>query len=297
MCPRCDLATRRWRTTAARRRQRAVSSVAIVCRRTGAMRGVTLLELLIAISITAAIAVALGGLVRATQGAFDYAETRGTATQHARVVLHRICRTVRQATANEQFPGFLVVAERAGPWRFPDTLVVWHPSGDPVDAAGLPRFNELVIYCPAPAAPNQLLELTVPNDTRTVPPPSDTAAWITALRQLKQSADTQRLVLTDLVRTATLPESANMPVRGAVRFEQRLRPSDDDWQGYLAGSTDWEELPWVQGLYGTNTGMRQSWMRVELQLVAPATDGSTGAEVFPFFGSAAVYYPMYRGST
>jgi len=276
---------------------RAEHTVRHQLRIAGRSRGVTLLELIIAVSITAAIAVALGGLLRATEGAFQYAQSTGATTQHARVVFQRICRTVREATANEQFPGFLVVAEQVGEWSFPDTLVVWHPHDSPADPTGLPRFDELVIYYPNPQRPNELLEVTIPDDSRTVPPPANTAAWIAALRQIKESDQVRRIVLTDLIRTATVPESSRSTIRGVVRFEQRLRPSDDQWRQYQEGSLAWEDLLWVQDIYGAHTGLRQAWLRVELQLVAPTTVMNSESEVLPFFASAAIYYPMYRSSS
>ena len=39
----------------------------------------------------------------------------------------------------------------------------------PVNAAGPPLVSELVIYCPNPQQPEQLLEIRAPNDARTIP--------------------------------------------------------------------------------------------------------------------------------
>ena len=60
-------------------------------------------------------------------------------------------------------------------------------------------------------------------------------------------------------------------MRGAARFETRLRPSDTDWANYKAGSVTWMNLPWVQGIYGSQAGLRQVWVRMELQFV-PGVD-------------------------
>jgi len=101
---------------------------------------------------------AVGGLARTAQQSFEYAEGYGTATQHARVALDRIARNVAEATANERFPGCLVVSETVGTYEYPDTLVVWHPSAAPVDPTGLPRYKELIVYCPDPNTPGRLVE-------------------------------------------------------------------------------------------------------------------------------------------
>jgi prepilin-type N-terminal cleavage/methylation domain-containing protein len=257
--------------------------------------GLTLLEMLIAMSVMVIVVGTLSGLARAVHSGAAFSEGHGTATQHARVVLERITRTVNEATANESFPGFHVVAERVGAWRFPDTLVVWHPEAAPADPGGLPRFNELVIYAPDPSRPNLLLEITVPNDTRPVPPLSDQAPWSSEMAAIKNSASSRRVTLTNLMRTGTVLETDPPQRRGAVRFESRLRPSDDEWTSYQGGTLAWEELSWVQGIYGSQSGLRQAWLRIELQLLPggkAAQSQTSSQEPIPFLGSAAVYYPM-----
>ena len=107
------------------------------------------------------------------------------ATQHARVALDRITRTIYGATANEQFPGCIVVAETINGWRYPDTLVIWRPNGAAANPNGLPRYCELVIYCPHPNNPNQLVEITAPTDTRTVPAVTDTSSWQSEIAAIK----------------------------------------------------------------------------------------------------------------
>ena len=85
--------------------------------------------------------------------------------------------------------------------------------------------------------------------------------------------------------------------RGALRFESRLRPSAADWSDYQADNVAWDDLPWVQGICGSQTGLRQAWVRIEMQLVpgqASATHDPSGLRAIPFFGSAAVYYELER---
>jgi len=254
-----------------------------------------------AMTILAMVVGTLGVLSKGVQETYQYAEDYSTVTQHARVALERIAAAVRQASASEQFPGAIVLADEAGSWRFPDTLVVWRPEGRPADAEGLPRFNELVVFCPHPAAPNRLLEITVPGDTRTVPPVENEAQWIAEIEAIKRSNSVRQVTLTGLVRTAaTLQSSESEPssgsLRGAVRFETRLRPSAVEWTDYQDDKLGWDELAWVQGIFGSQTGLRQVWVRTELQLVPAdrAADDSTAVEPIPFFGSAALYYEMHQ---
>lgn len=255
----------------------------------------TMVELTVAIAIMLMVVVALGGLTRTVQQSFEYSEGYGAATQHARVVLDRIAQNACQATANELFPGFIVVAETVGTDRYPDTLVVWRPSGAPASPTGLPRYNELLIYCPHPSSPSQLVEITAPTDGRAVPAADNLSAWQTELTALKKASGTKTVVLTTLLRCASTDRSGASKLRGAVRFETRLRPSVADWSAYKAGTVSWMNLPWAQGIYGSKAGLRQAWLRMELQLV-PGTEwiesNPEAVSVIPFFNSAALYYSL-----
>ncbi|NUQ64250.1 MAG: hypothetical protein HUU20_17410 [Pirellulales bacterium] len=278
--------------------------------------GLTLLELLVALSVMVMVVGTLGGLARAVQSGAAYSEGCADATQHARVALERITRSVDEAFANQRFPGFIVVAEQEGRWRFPDTLVVWHPDpgvlaaypGRPAldDPNRLPYHDEVVVYCPDPDAPGRLVEI---RSTRDVPLGADPAAWPTEIQVFKdsmsldaaifssagsRSPDYPAVTLTERMRTGRSGDSGPAEPRGAVRFESLLRPSDEQWND---SSIAWESLPWVQGMYGAKTAMRQAWLRVELQLLSGDTagqSGSTGSQATAFFASAAVYYAMHR---
>lgn len=252
--------------------------------------GLTLLEVLLALSVVAMVAVALLGLSRAVAIGSAYSEGIGLTTQHARVLLERMTRTVREATANANFPGFIVVPDQVGSWRFPDTLVVWHPESAPADSTGWPLFSELVIYCPHPQEPGWLMEIRVPEDTRPVPTLASLGVWQAELASIKASAAATAVRLTDRVRICTAPELGNSIQRGAVRFEARYRPSLDEWTAYKAGTTAWNALTWPQSLYGPNTGLRQAWLRIEVQLVTGQHSPEQAG--YPFFGSAALYYPL-----
>ena len=259
-------------------------------------RGLTFIELVIAMSLMVVLVGTLETLAEAVHEAFEYNESHGLELQHARVVLDRISRTASGAFANEQFPGFIVLSTQVGSYSYPDTLVVWRPaSGTPVNPTGLPQFNELVVYCPSTSNPIQLLEITVLNDTRTVPLPSATATWATEIAAIKSSTVNTNVMLTDLMRSAT--PSGSGAKRGAVRFTTRSIPSDAQWAQYKASTLTWKQLTWCQGLYGSTTGLRQVWLRTEIQMVpAPniMAEEMVATVATPFFGSAALYYEMHR---
>ena len=187
--------------------------------------------------------------------------------------------------------------EDEGGWEFPDTLVVWHPDGAPADPEGLPQFDELVIYCPDRSLPNRLVEMTLPGDARTVPPPEDTAQWEAEIEAIKRGSRWRAVMLTDLLRTGRVGNGALGSRRGAAQFAVRLRPSQEEWQQFANGEIGWDELAWVQGIYGSQTGLRQVWVRIELQLVPgdrAAADTSGATIPVPALGSAALYYQLER---
>jgi type II secretory pathway pseudopilin PulG len=251
----------------------------------------TLVELLTVSAIMVMLAGTLATLAMAVQTSNAQQQGTGLALQHGRVAIERIQRALHEATANEQFPGFVVFAESTGGWAFPDTLVVWKPDGTAIDPDGLPRMNELVVFCTDVSEPNQLLEIRVPTDTRTAPQLSNTVAWAMELVALKGQPEASRAKLTNLLRVAA---ATDLGARGCVRFEADLRPSAAEWAEYESGARDWEDISWAQGIHGATTGLRQSWCRIELQL-RPADVATNDVRVsIPFFGSGAVYYELHR---
>ncbi len=260
--------------------------------------GLTLIELLIAMSIMAMVAGSLGALAHSVQLSYEYTEGYGKATQHARVILDRIERHVEQATANDQFPGFLVVPSVEGSYEYPETLVIWRPSGDPSDPDGLPTFNELIIYAPNLSAPGQLLEITVPHNSTTVPAVDDLSQWRSALSNIRAGVRSQSYELTSLLRICRAPGgTGNSAYRGAVRFSSQLRPSAEEWSAYRAGTLDWDELSWVQNTFGSTSGLRQALLQIELQLMpgdTPIVADPDSQIPIPFFGSAALIYQLER---
>jgi len=271
-----------------------------------ARSGLTLVELLVAAAIMAIVVAALATLSRALYAGAEYGGGHGEAIQHARVALERITRLANEATTSPEFPGMIVVAAQQGGYQYPDTLVVWHPAAVAADPAGRPRFNELVIFCTKADQPNERIELTAPGDTRIVPEYDDLNDWAEEIDNLKSSSSTRQTVLTNLVRTAFAGSGASgTELRGCVRFNVRMRPADDndpldcDLEAFHAGRKSWEDLPWVQNIYSHSLGLRQGWLRIELQLTPgdqAHSDQSGARAAIPFFDSAAVHYTLRNDS-
>jgi hypothetical protein len=127
-----------------------------------------------------------------------------------------------------------------------------------------------------------------------VPAITDTAAWKSEIAALKGAAGTKKTLLTDRIRVSSSGGEAEK--RGVIRFEVARRPTLTELAGYRAGTTAWDELPWPQGIYGAQAGMSQTWVRIELQLVPFASSRivSSSENVFPFFGSGAIYFELKR---
>jgi len=254
--------------------------------------GLTLLELLIAIGVMSMVMAALAALSSAVESVAEYGEGYGNITHQARVVLDRISRTVQEASTSNEFPGAIVLSRTVNTSHFPETLVVWHPPGTPADPEGLPRYSELVIFSPAPDKPNELLEITVPNDNRKVPDATNTASWLSSIDAIKQSDSSHKTTLTTLLRTAS-PNATT--ILGAVRFNCRLSPSDTECAAFEAGTLAWDQLSWAQGIFGQHTGMRQLWVGIEIQMIPMVMSGqSDGPYMITFLGSAALYHEMHK---
>ena len=263
-----------------------------------AHRGLTLVELLMAMSVMMIVGGAVAALASAAHMGNEYNGGVAKATQHGRVVVERIARSVRGATAAEDHPGCVVLDETVGDHRFAETLVVWHPVGEPANLNGPPLVSELVIFSPNPEDPTQLLEITAPSDARELPfSVLSTEAGRKQIERIKVDPTSKRVLLTDMLRvgrvsTASLLGGAGL--RAAVNFARRLRPSEAQWNDHRAGRLAWNDLAWPQGIRSNGVGLRQVWLHFEIQLAPHATAAgaaSTG-EIVPFFGSAAIFYPM-----
>jgi hypothetical protein len=244
----------------------------------------------------AMVAAALAAASHGVQLANESSEGYSTAAQHARVAIERIRQSVEGATGNLNYPGLWVTQDTVGTWTYPNTLIVWQPTGTPANPAGPPLVQELTIFCPDPAAPNNLIQLTGPGDTRAVPT-TDATALKSFIDGLKTSSTASKIQLTSLLRIATPSGSptsgAQATPEAAVRFVVTMNPSAADWAGYSGGTTAWSNLPWPQGIFGSSKGIRQVWVRTELQLMPGGNwiDGNSAGEIpTPFLGSATLAY-------
>jgi hypothetical protein len=254
-------------------------------------RGLTLVELMLSVTILSFTVAALGMMSRAVEISSEYNQGYGTATQHARVTFDRLDRATNQAYSNSSWPGVWVTEDTAGTYNFPDTLVVWRPSGTPTNPQGAPVVSELVLFCPNPSATNQLLEITLPGDSRTLPSPSNTATFKSFIDGLKTASGANTVLLTNLIHTATVSGFAQP--RAAVRFVVTLSPTDAQMATYP--SVQWENLPWPQGICSPTMGLRQVWVRTELQLMPGGTwtvTNTAGEQAVPYFGSSAFCYAV-----
>ena len=247
-----------------------------------------LIELLMASAIMAMIAGGIAALSLAVQASNQQSDSMSRSLQHGRVAMQRMERALRTATTSNEFPGFAAFAISIGGFVYPDTLVVWQPEGAVSDPEGLPLFNELVVFTPDPSAPDHLLEIRNQFDSRTVPSLTDQTTWQAELQSLRIDPSATRVTLTDLLRTADV--GTPDPARGAVRFHVSLRPSDTEFAEFEAATRPWGDLSWPLEYFGDGSGLRQSWCRIELQLVSgDGLDNSADAAI-PFFGSAALHY-------
>ena len=274
---------------------------------TNVRRGLTLAELLVAGTVTVMMAGTVAALATTVQTSNDAQQRSELMTQHGRVAIERIERAMNGATGNEQFPGIVAFSTTVGSFSFPDTAIVWKPANaTPLNPTGLPIYAELTIFCPSATTPNVLVEITRPADATTTPKLTNAAGWATLLATFKSNTDGNSVIkpLTDLLRTS---DPGNGQKRGNIRFDLLLRPSDDatanaglGW--YRNPSTaktydNWRSLWWPLDQYTKTTGVRQTWCRIELQLM-PGADAAasdpTGKTAVPFLGSAACYHDVSK---
>lgn len=268
-----------------------------MCRHCHKPIGVSLVELLVALAVMGIVAVSLSALAVAVQMSSEYASGHGEAVQHARVAIERIKRTASDATATPDYPAFWVHSTTIDGYAFPDALIVWRPpSGTPSNSGGPPLFSELVIYTFDPGAPRRLLEITMPQDNRAAPLPTNSSQWTLELAAIHAGDTATRTQLTDLLRVGSAG-SGDDDLRGVVRFLTRYHPTAAEWSDYQAGSLNWEEMTWPQNLYGAHLGVRHSWCHFELQLVPRGLTrrGAEAAEhAIVFFGSAVSYNTLAK---
>ena len=257
-------------------------------------RGMSLAELSLSLAILALVATSIGTMAMSLQTVTSYTRGQSNATQHGRVVLDRLDRTLQAANVSESFPGFMVVSWTDGSGTFPDTLVIWKPTGNAVDPTGLPRANELVIIRPDSSNPSSLVEITNPSEPATTTyASSDLTSWRTLVTSLTSRSNAVKVELTNLLRVAATSTSTNATRRGCVRFRSKSAPSDAEIASYRAGTATWTSLAWPLDSAGKTMGMRSLGCFTELQLVPDITDNSAETAL-PFFGSSLLWKVVTR---
>jgi hypothetical protein len=276
-----------------------ICSTRLAARCARSRQGLTLAELLVAATIMLMIATAVASLAATVNATNSYCQGHTVAAQHARVVLSRIENAVEGAAASEQFPGCLVVTEQAGSAQLPSTLVVWKPAtATAANPTGLPLVSELVIFSPDPTSPGRLLEIRAPDETGVCPATGDTAAWRTLTARLTTSQTTNKIVLTDRLRTAPLTgswTSALTPadLRGVIRFRCLVAPTQQEFALYRSGLKTWQSLAWPLDSFRATSGTRAVACQTEIQ-IAPGNMESAALTALPFYGSTLITYELAR---
>ncbi len=262
-----------------------------------ARRGLTMIELTLSVAVLAMVAAAVAALASGVRQGSEFARDSATVTQHARVTMQRICRRIEAAWATENDPGVVVVHETLAGQTIPTALVVWLPEGGkPANLDGPPLVKELVIFAADPADPRRLLEARSPQDTTPISLEGmDSATGRSLISSILSAGNSQKVLLTELLRTTAVSNSASSGRRGVFWAARRILPSSADLSASRAGAAAWEQLPWPQGIYSSRAGLRQVWIRLELQLVPPGTSTDhMASQAMPYFGSAAIYYEVTR---
>jgi hypothetical protein len=253
-------------------------------------RGFTLAEVIVASGITAMIAGAMAVLATGVEESASYTFALETAHQHARVALERVQNSVNSSVASQTNPPVAVLADVSGVYTFPETLVVWKSDG----GDKIPQANELVVFCANPSNPRELWEMANPTDPQTVSM-TNTAALAVLVTSMKSNAAVKKTVLTKFMRACT-SHDLGAPKPG-IRFVSTMRPSATEWSQYQAATLAWNDLSWAQGIYGTQRGLRQVHVAVELQIIPEDEDdafASPDSSAVPFLGSAAKYYELQK---
>jgi hypothetical protein len=258
----------------------------------------TLAELLIATTIMVMIGGAMALLAATVHSTNDHCSQQLTSAQHARIVLDRVERAMEKAIGNEQFPACLVISEQIGEQEFPQTVAIWSPIGPAANPSGLPLVREIVLFTPRPTSPNVLLELRLPGDANSVPPPADIAGWRALADAIRTSQMAERIVLTDRLRTAPVSGDWNESLtagqlRGVVRFRRVMSPTEEAWAEYRAATRPWSDLNWPLDSYRSTSGTRAVVCQTEVQMAVGNMTAASSTAV-PFFGSTYFSYELPR---
>ncbi len=272
--------------------------------RSSSANAFTLVEMMMAMTITAMMSVVLGGLIMAVHAAWEHSNGLEESSLQGHAAIQRIKHMVSHVGVY-QMPGqptrlgLRVASHEWDAADLPDVLVVWSGgrSGGMADAGiqqRLPQINELVIYSPDPSDSSRLVEVMLPDDTSSIDfnDPNFNDTILTVI----DSADSVRVLICDRIRQSDLPgagagdQDAKV---GNIRFDLRLTPSDEELAAFNPGTDVWYELAWAQGIASGDSGMRQATVRMEFQMETRKNNTSENdsvATTIPFFGSASYRY-------
>jgi len=257
-------------------------------------QGLSLTELLVSSAVMGIICLSFGTLAMSVQMANEYAHEKNMVGQHSHAILQRIERTIRTAHANEAFPGIHVISYTKNGYDFPQSIAIWTPA-DRTTAGDYPTLGELTFFISDPDAPNRLLEVTASTSVA-APDLTDTAEWQEVVDRMLDSDSTEIAEISDLVRVGKV-NNTDSEYYSTLRFEPRYSPTDAELADARAETTDWEALSWSNSVYSASTGLRQTWVSFEFQLVS--TDSMENhadmqESAVPFFGSSALYYQVTK---
>jgi prepilin-type N-terminal cleavage/methylation domain-containing protein len=267
------------------------------------MRGFTLVELLMAMSISAILIMALAGIVTATQSAWKH--TQGIEDSQAEITasFERMKMMISQAGVyqlNGQAPqvGLAVVTR---PWNYidiPDVLVVWSGGRNGgISQNGvlnrLPRMNELLIYTSDPADPQHFVEIALPDVTTDMD--FNSATFASAIRSAIQSNQAEKALLSQRLKTSQYLLSGEPwgPSAANIIFTMTQTPDDTSLSGVTPGTSAWMNLAWPQGTVSASSGLRQVSINYEIQFETAeqtALNEINSATALPFFGSSSRLY-------
>ena len=253
----------------------------------------TLTQLLIGISITSMLTVVLGGLLAAVHTAQQHSQGLQSATLTSQAAAHRI-RLMFEKTATYQLksqPARLGVAVVYQTWlahRIPNYVVMWTGGleGELAEQgthSRLPLVNELLIYGPDPENLSHLVEMRLPDVTKSID--FSAADFNRRMLSLIHSRGVEKIMICNQLQVAEL--SGGRFSAGNVRFELHASPSVSDLETAIADPLKWKALAWSQGI----VGLRQISLDTELLIDARSTrTGSAATDAIPFFDSAIRCY-------
>jgi prepilin-type N-terminal cleavage/methylation domain-containing protein len=273
------------------------------------MRGLTLIELMMAMTITSMLSFVLGGLVMAVQSARDYTQGMEDASMQAQATFERIKRVVAdagvyQVGTDRPKLGIAIVPRQWQLFSLADTLVVWNGGrngglGQQGELNRVPNVNEFTVYTPDLQNPSRLLEVTFPGFN--YPLDFRNSQFDLGIQLLVASVYAEPALLSDRIRVNRLQITSGgttltSPSMGAIHFEIVESPTEAQLSSTTVGSAAWNALPWSQSIVGANFGMRQATVRMELQMQQTAEVASTSlsSAYTPYFGSVSnryVYQP------